>query len=39
MRNVEHLKIGGFLTEFGAVENDEDSIYILNYILDKADSY
>ncbi|CAD8203245.1 unnamed protein product [Paramecium pentaurelia] len=39
MRNVEHLKIGGFLTEFGALENDEDSIYILNYILDKADSY
>ncbi|CAD8110655.1 unnamed protein product [Paramecium sonneborni] len=39
MRNVQKLKIGGFLTEFGAVGNDESSKDILDFILDKADYY
>ncbi|CAD8189631.1 unnamed protein product [Paramecium pentaurelia] len=39
MRNVNDLKIGGFLTEFGAVGDDQKSKDILDFILDKADSY
>lgn len=39
MKNVKDLNIGGFLTEFGAVGNDENSIEILDGILNRADYY
>lgn len=39
MKNVNSLNIGGFLTEFGAVGNDDQSKSILDSILDTADSY
>lgn len=39
IRNVNSLNLGGFLTEFGAVGNDDQSKSTLDSILDTADSY
>lgn len=39
MGNVRDLKIGGMLTEFGAVGDDEQSKSILDNVLNTADYY
>lgn len=36
-RSLERLKLGGFLTEFGAVSNDDDSIHLLEKQAEGAD--
>eukprot|EP01065_Artemidia_motanka_P017140 TRINITY_DN206_c0_g2_i1.p2 TRINITY_DN206_c0_g2~~TRINITY_DN206_c0_g2_i1.p2 ORF type:complete len:521 (+),score=188.76 TRINITY_DN206_c0_g2_i1:65-1627(+) len=37
-RNLAHLKLGGFLTEFGAAANDDDSAKLLKMQTDGADA-
>lgn len=38
-KNVQTIKVGGFLTEFGALSNSTASAKELDFILNKADTY
>lgn len=38
-KNVKKMKVGGFITEFGAVSDSDKSVKELDYILTKADYY